>query len=323
MKPTTHLCNSILAWALLLFSCDSSSPPPYAESKVDFSKLSLVDSPTISGQNALIHSKRIIDCGLDRQAGSVGAQKQRQYLAQQLTKIGWQCTEESNTMSTPRGDVTFTNLRARYKGAPPFTQAIAGLLTCHVDTKAGIPHFQGANDGASGAALLLEIARVLSQTDPKRASQIELIFFDGEECYGEHMTFADGLYGSRAYVEAHLPHCPPRWLINLDMVGRQSARMRIPADTHPLLYNHFTTVTSQLTKSDPKLYPRNLWGVSGSTIMDDHLPFAALGIPTLNLIDDFTDGNWWHTEQDNLGILSPATFNANGNLILLMLQGLL
>ena len=72
----------------------------------------------------------------------------------------------------------------------------AGLLTCHIDTKTGIPDFTGANDGASAAAAILETARILSR-DPARAGQLELVFFDGEESFSQHIDSDDGLYGSR------------------------------------------------------------------------------------------------------------------------------
>ena len=58
-------------------------------------------------------------------------------------------------------------------------------------------------------------------------------------------------------------------------------------------------------------YSPEEWGVSGYAILDDHVPFMERGVDTLNLIDDFQDGNWWHTSKDNIGILGEKILPAN------------
>ncbi len=62
--------------------------------------------------------------------------------------------------------------------------------------------------------------------------------------------------------------------------------------------------------------PRKNGGVSGYAILDDHVPFMERGVDTLNLIDDFQDGNWWHTSKDNIGILGEKSFQQTGEMTL-------
>ncbi len=300
--------------ALLLQGCDTEPSPAAAPVKPTI-PAQTVAAPDFSGANCMYHADRLTAIG-DRAPASPGAAKQRQYLKTALESYGWAVSEQTFEELTPtNGKVIFTNLRARYGAAPDFNTPAKGLLTCHVDTKTGIPGFVGANDGASGAATLLELARILAKT-PARAATIELVFFDGEECFGEHITDTDGLYGSR-YHAAHLPATLPEWMINLDMVGRQGKKIRIPSVTPPVLYQAYTKAIADLGLS------RTEWGVSAGGILDDHIPYMELDIHTLNIIDDFMDGNWWHTTADSMDILCPQSFDNTGRLVLHILGTLL
>lgn len=102
------------------------------------------------------------------------------YLKEELAKCGWTCGNQAFEKETPQGPVRFVNLRARFGKAPNFLDPVRGLLTCHIDTKRGIDGFTGANDGASGAAAILETARILSG-DPARAGNLELVFLTGKK----------------------------------------------------------------------------------------------------------------------------------------------
>ena len=73
------------------------------------------------------------------------------------------------------------------------------LIGAHHDTKPGIPGFVGANDGASGVAVVLELARALP--DPMPGPSIAIALFDGEEARGDRDFSADGKRGSTQYVD--------------------------------------------------------------------------------------------------------------------------
>ena len=302
----------LLLFTALLMQCENPVETPLPG--VETVPAQIRQTDCFNGGNALFHAARITEMG-NRASGTPGYRRQMDYLKEELTKYGWTCREQVFEKQTPQGPVRFVNLRARFGKAPNFLDPVRGLLTCHIDTKRGIDGFTGANDGASGAAAILETARILSG-DPARARNLELVFFDGEESFAEHMDSDDGLYGSRHYASS-MQQPLPKWIINLDMVGRQGKKIRIPAMTPQSMYRVYSRAIRELGYSPEE------WGVSGYAILDDHVPFMERGVDTLNLIDDFQDGNWWHTSKDNIGILGEKSFQQTGEMTLHILRQLL
>src|SRR5438552_5967657 len=147
-----------------------------------------------SGEKALTHVQNLVDLG-PRPPGSDAIVRTRAYLEEQLESFGWKVSEQAFVDRTPRGEVKFVNLVARFGAAakPVF------LLCSHYDTKIfDTFRFVGANDGGSSTGLLLELARVLAH-QPQVAEKIELVFFDGEEAF-ENFSNTDGIYGSRHFA---------------------------------------------------------------------------------------------------------------------------
>ena len=152
----------------------------------------------------------------------------------------------------------------------------------------------GANDGASGVAVLLELAKIMGETPPPIG--VNLVFFDGEDLGvpGENETYCQG---SR-YFAKNLPIPRPDEAINLDMVGDK--QLHIPVEKYSLEYN-------------PNLV-RYLWGRADDmgldafditpqyAIYDDHVRLHEIaGIPAIDLIDfkyPNPYANFWHTMSD-------------------------
>ena len=152
----------------------------------------------------------------------------------------------------------------------------------------------GANDGASGVAVLLELAKIMGETPPPIG--VNLVFFDGEDLGvpGENETYCQG---SR-YFAKNLPIPRPDEAINLDMIGDK--QLHIPVEKYSLEYN-------------PNLV-RYLWGRADDmgldafditpqyAIYDDHVPLHEIaGIPAIDLIDfkyPNPYANFWHTMND-------------------------
>ena len=152
----------------------------------------------------------------------------------------------------------------------------------------------GANDGASGVAVLLELAKIMGETPPPIG--VNLVFFDGEDLGvpGENETYCQG---SR-YFAKNLPIPRPNEAINLDMVGDK--QLHIPVEKYSLEYN-------------PNLV-RYLWGRADDmgldafditpqyAIYDDHVRLHEIaGIPAIDLIDfkyPNPYANFWHTMND-------------------------
>ena len=152
----------------------------------------------------------------------------------------------------------------------------------------------GANDGASGVAILLELARIMGENPPPIG--VNLVFFDGEDLGvpGENETYCQG---SRFFAK-NLPIPRPDEAINLDMVGDK--QLVLPIERYSLEYH-------------PKLV-RHLWdrakdmgldafiGRVDYAIYDDHIPLNEIaGIPSIDLIDfkyPNSYANFWHTLND-------------------------
>lgn len=278
-------------------------------------QLGFVETEAFSGQNAWMHTNELVKMG-SRPTGSEAYKTQLEYIRSQLTKNGWECKVMDFTVTNPvTGEpVHMQNLLARFGNGHDFDEMVNGIVSCHIDTKEGIPGFVGANDGASGAAVLLELSRVLA-AHPDLTRKVELVFFDGEESFAPHMDDADGLYGSK-YDAGRRGDKQPLWMVNLDMVGRDRMKIRIPWDTPQRIYEEYRLAIQSLN------LPSSQWGVSEMPILDDHKPFLSNGVYALNIIDDFMDGDWWHTERDNMDIISPDSLETTGKVVMQLLKQL-
>ena len=277
---------------LVLCSCDDQQPASPAPSPAVQAPAELIDTPEFSGHNAYTHCAAICAMG-PRYSGSAAYETQLQYLEKHLHAAGWQTVRD--TFAAPNG-VRMCNLRAFRSSTPAPI-----LISCHVDTKINIaPDFQSADDGASGAAVLLELARTLKE------ERVELIFLDGEEAFAPRMSDEDGLYGSRFDV-ARRGSTLPRWQINLDMVGGRNKTIAVPAlDTSDAMYAQYTAAVKTLGFSEMK------WTAWPGSYLDDHVPYLEAGVDSLNLIAVFSGSNWWHTPRDNMSRICPRSLHESG-----------
>lgn len=300
---------AILGAALLCTSCKE-QPAPYTTATTAKPTYTLKDTPDFCGENAYVHCAALCDIG-PRPSGSAGYEKQLQYLTRYLEQYGWVVTRHSFT--APHG-VKMTNLHAVYGKNAALSQEL--LLTCHIDTKINVSaDFVGADDGASGAAVLLELARLLPATP--LIGKIELVFFDGEEAVAERMTETDGLYGSRFDVERRGEQLP-LYQINLDMVGARNKTIGVPLfDSAPELVEAYLETVKDLNLNE------NKWTVTDQEYWDDDRHFREAGVATINLICDFVGSIWWHTPRDNMSRICPKSLQESGLVTLGLLRRIL
>ena len=262
-----------------------------------------------SGARALDFTRRAVEFG-PRPPGSPSLAKLRAYIAGQLRSFGAEVTEDAFTAQTPRGPVAMHNIIARLAGS----SGHAVVLTGHYDTK-WMPNIQfvGANDGGASAGFLLEMARALA--DRKRVHDIILVWFDGEEAFGE-WSDTDGIYGSR--------HLAARWaaegklariaaLINFDMIA--DANLGI-------LQEQYSSgrLNALIQQSAAALGLGKFFLSSGGAIEDDHVPFVRRGVNAADLID--FDYPPWHTAADTMDKLSAASFQVVGTVTMEVLRRL-
>jgi Zn-dependent M28 family amino/carboxypeptidase len=162
----------------------------------------------------------------------------------------------------------------------------------------------GANDGASGVAVLLELMRAVKG----KTGEIGICyaFVDGEDL-GPGI---EEMFLGATYFSTHLPNPKPHYGILLDMIG--DADLRVPKEQYSdmyapdllrALYLHAASV--DLRKEFPN--------VLGQAILDDHLALNKVGIPTVDLID--FDYEPWHTLRDTPDKCSPSSLFKVGKLL--------
>jgi hypothetical protein len=140
------------------------------------------------------------------------------------------------------------------------------------------------------------------------------VFFDGEEALEENITPQDGLYGSRHYANFwRARDDKPKWGILLDMIGHKDLSIRLPSDT-PQDLKELVFAAAKEEGADAH------FGMAATPIIDDHVPLNLAGIPTVDLIGDFTRRGWWHTVGDNLNIISPESLDISIRVTLRMID---
>ncbi|MBQ4614493.1 MAG: M28 family peptidase [Akkermansia sp.] len=302
-KLLTTLCCSLL---VLATGCKDEKPAAPRQAQQASVPTALQDSPELSGENAYVHCAALCALG-PRPSNSVAYEKQLVYLSEHLQKAGWRVRRESFTLSN---GMLMTNLHAEYGAESAEPRPV--LISCHIDTKRGIRNFVGADDGASAAALMLELARVLA-AKPEQASKVELLFFDGEEAFASRMSETDGMYGSRYDVMRRKGKLPG-WQINLDMVGGRNKMIAVPIlDTDARLMQFYTEGIEKLGFSHER------WTIYPGSYLDDHQPYVRAGVPSINLIAYFSEGNWWHTSRDDMSRICPHSLADSGRMVLYLL----
>lgn len=151
----------------------------------------------------------------------------------------------------------------------------------------------GANDGASGVALLLDFARRISENQPNFNYPIWLVFFDLED-NGGYQDW-EWIIGSKVFAENL--QINPRAVIIVDMIGDKDLQLFYELNSTPKIQEEIWMIANQEGYShifQPEYRHR---------IIDDHLPFIERGIPAIDIID--FDYPYWHTSQDTYDKVSP------------------
>ncbi len=242
-----------------------------------------------------------------RTPGSAGHHQILLWLVEELEEAGWnvklqvqevQGSLVQNVIASRRQEGEWILLGAHYD-----TRIFADQDPDPAKQKQPVP---GANDGASGVAVLLELARTLPKELPK---PVKLVFFDAEDNGG--IGEYDWIMGSRAYVESLTQ--PPVAVVILDMIGDADLNIYQERNSDPGLVEEIWAQAAAIGH-DQVFLPRKKYA-----ILDDHTPFLEEGIAAVDIID--FDYPYWHTTSDTLDKVSPASLQVVGEVVTAWLKG--
>jgi len=249
-----------------------------------------------------------------RVPGSPGHAAQLEWMSKLLREHADTVLLQPFTHTTAAGEtLRLTNVFARF--APERSDRI--LLVAHWDTRS-IAEMDadparrdqpilGANDGASGTAVLLQLARMFGEDPPPVG--VDLLLVDGED-------YAPGeMYLGAKHFAANQPEgYQPLYGILLDMIGDSDPVFPVEGYSNQYAPEVVQRVWSTADRIGyGSMFPMRL----GGTIEDDHVPLNQAGIRTIDIIDfEYGPGNtFWHTHMDDLSAVSVRGLEAVGSVV--------
>ena len=239
-----------------------------------------------------------------RPPGSEAGWATGDYIIGQLEELGW----ESEAQEFEYQGVRLRNVIGSLGQGPVV------VLGAHYDTRPVADRdpehssepIIGGNDGASGVAVLLELADVLAQHELQ--NEIWLAFFDAED--SGHLGGWPFSVGA-SYMAQHLT-VEPVYVIVVDMVGDAQQELYYEGNSDVRLRKRLWDIAAKLGYEEFVPEVRH-------SIVDDHLPFLSEGIPAVDIID--FDYPYWHTIEDTCEKVSPESLERVGRVLEELLVG--
>jgi Peptidase family M28 len=280
------------------------------------------------GQQAFQYLEQLCEIG-PRPSGSPGMQQQQKFLSTHFQKLGAKVELQSFDTRHPENGsrVTLSNIIIQWH--PERDQRV--LVCAHYDTRPFPDEdrrnpkgtFVGANDGASGVALLMELGRHMPALEGPYG--IDFVLFDAEELVfdkNRDKYFLGSEHFAREYV-ANPPAHRYRAGVLLDMVG--DAHLDFYQERNSLF--HARSIVNGIWSTANRLGIREFIRRPGYEIRDDHLALNRIArIPTCDIIDfDYPRPrakSYWHTEADTPDKCSPLSLAKVGWVMLEWLKGI-
>ncbi len=264
-------------------------------------------SRDFDGRAAYRHVVAQVDLG-PRTTGSEGSEAVQQIIMGRLARHQWRVEYQDFIY---RGTQARNIIAKAGEGAGPLI-----IVGAHYDTRRRADNdpavekrllpVPGANDGASGVAVLLELARSLDKK--KLENEVWLVFFDAED--NGQLDGWEYIAGS-TYFANWLP-VEPASVIIVDMIGDADQQIYKERNSTPWLVEAVWEAASDLGFDDVFL------PTAKYSMLDDHTPFLRRGIPAIDIID--FDYPYWHTTEDTADKVSPAALGRVGRVIEVLLE---
>jgi len=299
-----------LLLAVALFACGRSAPPP---APLTPPEPGLGRFESFSGERVWADLEAFSAIGA-RVSGSRGARSARQYIRSQLATVGVG-GEKVTTDVELEGleSLRLTHVDATIPGASP---QLFVLVAPYDSSRFEDIEFIGMNDGASGAALLLEFARVLS--DQPLPYTTRLVFLDGEGRLGrggpefeDQRGFGSRSFAERMQEEGALDEI--RLLVAFNRVCDADLRIARDLGSHRIYREQFWRTAARLGRTDA-FRP----GDGFESPLSSHVAFREFGVrPTVAIEDtafggETPPGIYADTEQDDLEHCSPESLESVG-----------
>lgn len=267
-------------------------------------------STEFDGARALVYVEQQLAFG-PRGPNTEAHRRTGDWLAAELAARADTVVVQAWTHRTARGDtLALRNFLARFR--PEATERI--LFLAHWDSRpqadrsanlaAQRQPVPGANDGASGVAVLLGVADALRERPP--AVGVDLLFVDGED-WGDFSDSTESLIGSRYFAANLPPGYQPLFGVLFDMVGDRDLQLYWEGNSEayaPEVVRRVWATAEQLG------YDRVFLPGVRHTLVDDHIPLQLAGLRVIDLVD--FDYPYWHTTDDTLDKVSAESLGIVG-----------
>jgi glutaminyl-peptide cyclotransferase len=296
-----------------LLPSPSTTPfPPTPEAAAPLEELSPSVTPTVStpalydfdGERAMQYVEAQMAFG-PRPTGSEASAQVGDYIIEQLEAAGM----ESSVQAFVYQGVEARNIVGMRGAGEPLR-----IFAAHYDTRlladqdATSPDqpVPGANDGASGVAVLLELAFALDWDTI--SGEVWFVFFDAED--NGRIAEWEWIVGSRHFADQLT--ATPQYLVLLDMIGDADQQLYYEGNSDPVLSEQIWSLAAELGYSDYFIPTYRHY------MIDDHIPFVERGIPAVDIID--FDYPYWHTTADTIDKLDAASLERVGHVLEVFLE---
>jgi glutaminyl-peptide cyclotransferase len=246
-----------------------------------------------------------------RPPGSAAHEETAEWLVETLRRTAEEVAVQRFTSESPAGETSLTNVIASFR----VEERERVLLGAHWDTRAvaerdpdpekrGDP-ILGANDGASGVAVLLALADLMAEHPP--AVGVDIVLFDAEDG-GNDGGLGEWCLGS-SYYAATLGSYAPRYAVVIDMVGDRD--LELPKEPNSVSAN--PGIVGIVWGAAERVGSTSFTDGPGRAAYDDHVPLIRAGIPTVLIID--FDYAHWHTTEDTPDKCSPLSLGEVGRVL--------